>query len=263
MRLRFSLLAVFFLLLPVLSPPALADEIPATPPRYVVDLAGIVEDGAEMKLDGYLKELEQKTTAQVVVLTVKSLEGIPIEDFSLRVAERWQLGQKDKDNGLLFTVAMKEHSYRFETGYGLEGILPDSRLGTIGRRFIVPAFRKGDYTGGIAGAVLAVAQAIADDAGVQITGMPRLPAGGGAYGRQHSPEGGLLGTLFLLALALGAGYMFIRHPRLFLLMLLFSGMGGSRRGWGGSGGFGGGGGFGGFGGGGGGGFGGGGASGGW
>jgi uncharacterized protein len=255
MRLRYSVFAIIILLI---VPLAHALDIPGMPDRYVVDMAGIVDDAVEMKLDGYLKELEQKTTAQVVVLTVESLEGRSIEDFSLQVAEQWKLGQKGKDNGVLILIAFKDRKYRFEVGYGLEGVLPDSLVGSMGREYIVPFFRKGDYSSGTAAAVLAVANEIAKQSGVEITGMPRLrPVTRARHAGKPNPLSTVLSILFLIGLV----FLFIRHPRLLILLLLFSGMG--RRGWGG--GYSSGGGFGGgsFGGGGGGGFGGGGASGGW
>jgi uncharacterized protein len=258
MRLIYSILALVLLA----APPALADQIPERPPRYVVDLAGVVDDPVEMKLNGYLQELEQKTTAQVVVLSVRSLEGMPLEDFSLQVAEKWKLGQKGKDNGLLILFAMQERKYRFEVGYGLEGILPDSLVGSIGRQYIVPFFKKGDYSNGVAAAVLAATEVIAKDSGVQITGMPKLRRPARSYGGRPAGKPGILGTVLSILFFLGMIYLFIKHPRLMILLLIFSGMGGRRSSWGGGGGFGGGG-FGSFGGGGGGGFGGGGASGGW
>jgi uncharacterized protein len=240
---------------------AFGASIPDRPTRYMMDLAGVVEDGAEGKINGFLQELEQKTTAQVVVLTVDSLDEVPLEDFSLQVAEKWGLGRTGKDNGLLIVFAMKERRYRFEVGYGLEGILPDSRVGTIGRQYIVPYFRQGDYSSGVAGAALAAANVIADNSGVEITGMPKLRRTGGGAGRAERGRGGIGSTILTILFFLGFLYMLIRHPRLLLMMVLFSGLG-RRGGWSSGGGFGGGG-FGSFGGGGGGGFGGGGASGGW
>ncbi|MEJ2684087.1 MAG: TPM domain-containing protein [Candidatus Sulfobium sp.] len=240
---------------------AVVPPVPATPRDYVVDLAGIVNDNAKVRLDGYLKELEQKTTAQFVVLTVTKLQGEPIEQFSIDVAHnRWKLGQKGKDNGVLLVVALKDRKYRFEIGYGLEGVLPDSFVGTVGRQYLVPYFRKGDFSTGIFAAVVAVSNRIAASQGVRITGMPQLR---GTYG-ERAGKGGIAGTILTLLFFVGAAILFIKNPRLFLLLLFASSMGGRRGGWGG-GGFGGGG-FGGggsFGGGGGGGFGGGGASGGW
>jgi len=252
---RSIVLSVIHLILFVSISWAATPEPPEAPRNYVVDLAGIIRDDVEMRINGYLRELERKTTAQVVVLTVQSLDGESIEGFSLRIAEKWKLGQAGKDNGLLFSVAFRDRKYRFEVGYGLEGILPDSLVGSIGRQYIVPYFRKGDYSTGIYAAVVAVAQEIARSEGVEITGMPAVRVG------RSSPEAGkmgLPGIILSAVLLVFAVILFIKNPRLFLLLLLFSG-GGHRRGWSGGGGFGGGG----FGGGGGGGFGGGGASGGW
>ncbi len=235
---------------------AATPEPPNRPTNYIVDLAGIIGADAERKMIAYLRELEVKTTAQVVVLTVKSLDGESIDGFSLRVAEKWKLGQKDKDNGVLITVALSDRKYRFEVGYGLEGVLPDSLVGTIGRQYLVPNFRKGDYAAGVATATLAVINQIAESAGVEISGMPQMRqlTSDGRVQRRKKPT--LLGSIFTILFFIGLIYLFIRNPRLFMLFLMASMMGGRRSGggWGGGGGFGGGGG---------GGFGGGGASGGW
>lgn len=266
MNIRYKLLCVALavIFLSAAAAFAVVPPIPQMPSNYVVDLAGIIDDGVENNLNGYLKELEQKTTAQVVVLTVQSLEGAPIGEFSLNTAhDRWKLGQKGKDNGLLIVVALEDRKYRFEVGYGLEGVLPDSLVGTIGRQYLVPYFRKGDYSTGVTTATLAAINEIASSAGVEITGMPKPTRN--IYPGKSGKGGGIIGNIFVLLLFIGAIILFITNPRLLLLLLFSSSMGG-RRGWGDGGGFGGGGGFGsggGFGGGGGGGFGGGGASGGW
>ncbi|MDA8169275.1 MAG: TPM domain-containing protein [Nitrospiraceae bacterium] len=271
MRQRFKSSAFLFLLLfasllPVFSPAtpkSFADTVPDAPPDYVVDQAGVINADSKTMLDSYLRELEQKTGAQMAVLTVSSLDGNPLEDFSISVAEKWKLGQKGRDNGVLLLVAPRERKYRFEIGYGLEGTLPDSYVGTIGREYLVPYFRRGDYSGGITAAVQAVAGKIAEASGVEITGMPApqpVPDAGGDDG--GGIPGLALSALFFIVLVV----LFSRHPGLLMLFLLG---GGGRGRWGGGGGFGsggfGGGGFGGggFGGGGGGSFGGGGASGGW
>ncbi len=236
---------------------AATPEPPSTPPNYVVDLAGIIRDDAEAQLNSYLRELEQKTTAQVVVLTIQSLDGEDIAGFSIRMAEKWKLGQKGKDNGLLITVALQDRKYRFETGYGLEGILPDSLVGSIGRQYLVPYFKKGDYSTGIFNTTLATVRIISASEGVEITGMPEIKVKG-----KRVKGIGLFDAIIVFAVFAVVVYLFIRHPRLLLLLLFSSSMGGRRGGWSGGGGFGGGG-FGGGGGGGGGGFGGGGASGEW
>ena len=132
---------------------AVTPPLPAQPAQYVVDLAGVLDAGAQAQTQYQLKDLEAETTAQVVVLTLNSLEGEPIESFSHQTAVKWGIGQKGKDNGVLLTVAVKDHKYRIEVGYGLESTLPDSLVGSIGREYLVPNFRKGDYAGGIVAAV--------------------------------------------------------------------------------------------------------------
>jgi len=235
-------------------------EIPALPAAPVVDLAGIIDNGTESKLNRYLKELETKTGAQMAILTLTSLEGQSLEELSIHIAhDQWKLGQKGKDNGVLVIVALNEKKYRIEIGYGLEGLLPDSLVGDIGRQYLVPNFKKGDYSGGIYAAAVVIANEIARDAGVEISGLPAVKMGYPPNKGKKSP--GVFGKIFSLLFFVIMVILFIKNPRLFLTYLLFSSMGGRGGHWGGSGGgFGGGGG--GFGGGGG-GFGGGGASGGW
>jgi uncharacterized protein len=269
MRLKIKAAIIFALLLSGFSAAIVchADEIPSVPPDPVVDLAGIIDDSVQTRLNRYLRELEQKTTAQMVILTVKSLQGQSLEEFSITIAhDKWKLGQKGKDNGILLVVALNERKYRIEVGYGLEGILPDSLVGSIGRQYLVPYFRRGDYSGGIYAATLAIANEVAGNAGVKITGMAAVENVSPVKGRRKAT--GFLGKIVFLLIFLGIVVIFIKNPRSFLILLLLSSMGGRRGHWGGSGGGfgGGGGGFGGGGGGfggGGGGFGGGGASGSW
>ncbi|MFN3478803.1 MAG: TPM domain-containing protein [Thermodesulfovibrionales bacterium] len=217
---------------------AATPEPPPVPTNYVVDLAGIIEDVAEAQLNSYLKELEQKTTAQVVVLTIQTLEGEDIESFSLRIAERWKLGQKGKDNGLLITVAIQDRRYRFEVGYGLEAILPDSLVGSIGRQYLVPYFRKGEYTTGIVKAVEAVVSVIAENQGVEISKLPQITIKQQDRIKKGHRVFNIAISIFIFILIV---YLFIRYPRL-LLLLLLSSSGSRRGGWSGGGGFGGGGG---------------------
>lgn len=234
-------------------------EPPAVPRSYVVDLAGVIREDVRQQLNAFLLELEQKTTAQVLVLTIQSLDDEDIRTFGLKTAEKWKLGQKGKDNGALLVVAVKDRRYTLETGYGLEGVLPDGMVGSLGRQYLVPYFRTGDYSTGIYAATLAVINTIASHEGVQITGMPavrqtdRINNGKPLNAFQKI----VFGIFIFIALIL-----FITHPHQCLLIILATSMGGRGGGWsgGGGGGFGRGGGFGG---GGGGGFGGGGASGRW
>jgi uncharacterized protein len=260
------------------GPHAAAQNIPDQPRDYVVDLANVVDGGTEQRLNGYLQELERKSGAQLVVLTVQSTGGTAIERFALDTAEKWQLGREGADDGLLAVFAMQDGRYRFETGYGLEGILPDGYLGRVARNMLVPAFRHGQFSRGIEQSLLVIANRVAEAKGVQIQGMPvqRLGArGGGERGR--GGIGGLpcIVPLIIVGMIIGSMRGRRRYRRygyggggVLPWLVLGSVLGGrsSGGGWGGSfgGGSFGGGGFGGsFGGGGGGGFGGGGVSGGW
>jgi len=254
-----ALFLLLFLLLPMSA--AAGPQIPAQAPGYVVDLAGVLDSGRKEQLSNLLKELDRKTTAQMVILTVKSLEGQDINSFSLQTAEQWKVGRKGKDNGLLFVVAMQDRKYRFEVGYGLESILPDSLVGSIGRKILVPYFKQGKYADGITAATGAVVKVIGDSHGVTISGMDKLPAA-----RRPQSNNVSSGFLFFFFVLIGIVIVYSRSVN-----KKMRGKGGNRFGGPGvgpvifpGGGWGGGssGGFGGFSGGGG-GFGGGGASGGW
>jgi uncharacterized protein len=280
-----------FLTTALLSPLVLASaarpNLPM-PQSYVEDRAQVINPEHEQSLNGTLQELEQKTGVQYIILTVDSTDGLPIEQFSIELLDSWKLGQKGKDDGFLFTLALKDRAYRFEAGYGLEGVITDQFAGRVGRDVLEPLLKSGDISRGIYEANLPIIQRIAENAGVTLTGMPTLPRMTN-YGPAAMPQGrapccgcpccGLLLILLLIMLLSGG-----RGGRgrmggwgwLFLLPLLFRGFGGlgghGRSGsygggafGGGFGGFGGGmrGGFGRFGGGGGGRFGGGGASGRW
>lgn len=137
----------------VFSADASNPEPPAVPQDYVIDLANIIGGGTSAKLNTSLHNFEQKTTVQMLVLTVQSLDGQSIEEFAFNTKEEWKLGQKGKDNGILLVIALKERKYRFEVGYGLESVLPDSLIGAIGRENLVPYFRKGEYSTGIYNAI--------------------------------------------------------------------------------------------------------------
>jgi len=245
-----------FCLLFLCAYPLVAQSIPSS---YVIDEAGIIDASVKSRLAGHLQELEQKTGAQMIVLTVSSTNGIPIEEFALEKAEAWKLGRKGKDDGLLMVVAVNDRRYRIEVGYGLEPVIPDSLAGSIARSYLVPRFKQGDYSTGIYDTAAVLMNTIATAQGVKLTGMPALQTSRGQS--KKSPVGSLLSFLFFIFVI--SSLMSGRSRGLFGALLLGSLLGGS---WSGgshrSGGFGGSG-FGGFGGGMGGGFGGGGVSGGW
>lgn len=147
--------AVLFLIC-LYALPVWALDVPPLAGKRVHDLAGVLTEPQRQALTLRLAEFEKKTSNQVALLLINSLDGEPIESFSLRAAETWKMGQKGLDNGLLITIAVKDKKYRLEVGYGLEGALPDGFVGSIGRQYFRPNFQKGDYFAGITQALDAI-----------------------------------------------------------------------------------------------------------
>jgi uncharacterized protein len=114
----------------------------------VVDQAGELSDSDEQAISALSESHEQKTGDQIVVVTVKSLDGLAIEQYSMALARAWGLGQKDKNNGILLLIAPSEREVRIEVGYGLEGALPDAVAKLIIDSSILPRFRADDIAGG-------------------------------------------------------------------------------------------------------------------
>ena len=127
---------------------SLALEVPPLSGR-VVDLAHVLSPGSIRLLEHSLQVLEQNDSTQIVVLTIPSLDGASLEEYALKAAETWKIGQKGLDNGALLLVAVNDRKVRIETGYGLEGKLTDLVAGRIVREKIVPAFRRGDFDQGV------------------------------------------------------------------------------------------------------------------
>lgn len=113
------------------------------------DYAEMISPADEAELESSLAALEEATGAQIAVLTIRSLEGEDLEEYGVRVAESWRLGQKGRDNGALLLVSLDDRKVRIETGYGMEGSLTDTKCGLIIRNVIIPEFRAGDYSRGI------------------------------------------------------------------------------------------------------------------
>jgi uncharacterized protein len=148
----FLLLALAFLLLPV-SVRAL--DVPKLE-GYVNDYAGMISPQARGELEGELAGFERTDSTQIVILTVPSLEGDTIEDFGIRVADAWKIGQKNKDNGVIFIVSKGDRKTRIEVGRGLEGKLTDLMAGRIVDLVVNPRFKRGDFDGGFIAGVSAL-----------------------------------------------------------------------------------------------------------
>jgi uncharacterized protein len=147
----------------VLAAAALAQSFPALTGR-VVDAANILRPEDRAALDAKLKAHEDRTSDQVVVATVPSLDGIEIEEYANRLYRHWQLGQRDKNNGVLLLVAPRERRVRIEVGYGLEGALTDALSKVIIATAIAPRFQQNDFGGGLNGGVDAILNILTGDA---------------------------------------------------------------------------------------------------
>ena len=119
----------------------------------IVDNANLISDGVEQNINNQLQELSNSTGIQLAVLTIPTLEDEVLESYSMKVAETWKLGSAEKDTGVLLLIALEERSIRIEVGYGLEGVLTDTKCGLIIRNVIAPEFRNGNYQAGIVNAV--------------------------------------------------------------------------------------------------------------
>jgi uncharacterized protein len=258
-------------LLVLCVPAARTEQVKNLKPQgYVNDFAGVLSAQAKDKLTALCAEVQQKTKAQIAVVTVSSLEGEPIEQFSIDLATAWGIGPKQLDRGILILVAPNDHRDRIEVGYGLEPILPDGKVGGFERE-AVPLLRQNDYSGAVLLFTQRVAAVIAEDQKVTLDTLSGIPPPEPEADNSPAPSGNLVEFLIFA--------VFLFFPLIGFVLRLFFGFGGSARsrrgggmwmggpwygggsmGGGGSWGGGGGGGFGGFGGGS---FGGGGASGSW
>lgn len=147
--------ALFFLLF--FSPaPLAALEIPQRPEGRISDYAGTFSPSTRSSLEEKLRRFESETSNQIAVVTFPSLEGEVLEDFSIRLAEQWKIGQKGKDNGVILLIFKNDRKVRLEVGYGLEGVLPDATCRLIIENEIAPRFREGRFDEGIEAAVEAV-----------------------------------------------------------------------------------------------------------
>jgi uncharacterized protein len=213
------------------------------PSNYVNDFAGVLSAETVSDLNDTCRQLDEQAKAQVSLVTVNSLDGGEIESYANDLFQKWGIGGKSSNRGVLILLAVQDRKDRVEVGYGLEPILPDGKVGGFGRE-AVPLLKQGDYNGAVRLLTLRVAEVVAQDAGIQLTGAQPPPT------PVPSPRGiSPAGIVMLIVIVL---IVLITPPlRSIFWLLLFSNWGGGYRGggWGGGGFGGGGGGFGGFGGG--------------
>ena len=246
------LLTSILLMLCFTSAVMAADVTVPAPPTdfYCLDAAEMVSDNLEKAFITQSSNLEKKTGAQIVVVTVKDMQGAGVEDFGLEILRSWEIGDRTKNNGVLILIAQEEHQSRIEVGYGLEGAIPDGKAGRILDENLIPHFKKGDFELGILDAYNAVLKEVCAEYEVQYN--PVSPQGLAEQGSKPASKDKVVDWLSVAVILL-----------VIILYYWFrrkggggggSSGGGSYRGGGGyygGGGFGSGGGFGGFGGGGG------------
>jgi uncharacterized protein len=220
-----------------------AEDFPK-PTGLVNDFAGTIPQSEKRKMEILAQEVLQKTGTSVVVVTLPTIGDADVATYVTELYQKWGIGKKGEDKGVLIFLALKERRVRIETGYGVEGILPDGLVGEILDRYAVPFLKKDQYGKGLYNALAAVSQVIAKDANVELTGEVKVSRPPGRRVRRVT-----LFTLFPLFLLILILFSFLRRGRGgILLPLLLLGFMGGRGGFGGGfGGFGGG--FGGFGGG--------------
>jgi uncharacterized protein len=196
-RATFAAVSIF-----ILAAHAGALDVPFLSGR-VNDYAHLLDGGTASALETKLKGYETRTGGQFAVLTIPSLEGAPLEEYSLKVARTWKLGRAGKDDGVLLLVSRDDHKLRIEVGYGLEGVLPDALCGRIIRDAIVPRFRGGDYAGGVTAGVDAALAALSG------SGSPPSPpswSSGLFTGRKNIDFLGVLMELLFLWLMIHAAF---------------------------------------------------------
>jgi len=157
-------LSLAALCLLLLAKPVQADPVFPKLTGRVVDGAGLLGAADKAQIEQKLAALEDKSSDQLVVVTLPGLQGYAIEDFGVRLGRHWQIGQKDKNNGVLLIVAPKERKVRIEVGYGLEGVLTDTLAGNIVHNRILPLFRSGNMSRGIVTGVNDIVETLMGDA---------------------------------------------------------------------------------------------------
>ncbi len=208
-----------------------------SPVGYVNDFADCVPPDYEQKITSVIVEVKDKTGAEIAVVTIPTTGGEDIAFYSVNLFTEWGIGKKDKDNGVLITVALNDRDTWITTGYGLEGILPDATLGHVWRDIMRPLFKEDNYGAGILNGVIYIAEIILSDSGQSLSGEIK------PIERDDGRGCGFIGISIIFFLLIIFGIRIL--PFLFLGRMLGGYWSGGS--FGGSGGFGGG--FGGFGGG--------------
>lgn len=166
MNKKTPLLLLVLIGLLLLNIPILAAEPPIPAPSnqfYVLDQANVLDQTVEQTIVQTSAALAQKTKAQVVVVTVASLQDYSPEEYALAILRQWGIGDKQLNNGVLLLVSPQDRVSRIEVGYGLEGALPDGKTGRLQDEFMIPYFQQNDYNKGILNGYLAITKEVANE----------------------------------------------------------------------------------------------------
>lgn len=163
-------LVIFLFILPMFC---YGQDVPK-PTGWVNDFAGVISSADKAKITSLIQQLEEKTSAEIAVVTIKSIAPYDENSYARALFDTWQIGKKGKDNGVLILLAIQERRWRIETGYGIEAVLPDGLCGEIGRTVMVPYFKQGDYGLGLYYGVQHIVAVIARQAKVEISGMESI-----------------------------------------------------------------------------------------
>ncbi|HMC21605.1 MAG TPA: TPM domain-containing protein [Thermoanaerobaculia bacterium] len=194
-----SLLLAFI----ALATPVLALEVPPPPTTFVTDKAGILDESSAHALNEKLAAFEQRSGAQFIIYIFPTLDDEVLEDFTIRCAEKWKVGNKKYDNGLILFVFVKERKLRIEVGYGLEPTITDAFSRRVIEQYIAPHFRQGDYAGGLNAAADALTAQIEHKEAPVAPAQPRRTSGRGAPAASvgFAPCGVILFILFIILIA--------------------------------------------------------------
>lgn len=144
--------------------------------QWVSDMVGVVDAATKQRLNALIDELEQKTSAEIAVVTIHRTDGRDPKEFATELFKRWGIGKKDKDNGILVLLVMEARRVEVETGYGVEGVLPDGKVGAILDKEVIPRFKQGDFGGGLLSGVQAMAKTLDPSLKASLPARLRAPA---------------------------------------------------------------------------------------
>jgi len=140
---------------------------------FVNDFAGVIDASTRQKMEGLCQALEKKTSAELAIVAVNTVEPLDSKEYAVKLFEKWKIGKKGKDNGILILLAMEEKRIEIEVGYGLEGVIPDAQAGGILDKYAVPFFKEGKFGEGLYSTATALADRIAKDAGRELDAQYR------------------------------------------------------------------------------------------